>query len=47
MTTSLVNEGVPVPKNSESRHVVVGSNLGLKTNLLRVVVSFVRNYKQM
>lgn len=46
MTTSLVKEGVPVPKNTESRHVVVGSTQGLETNLLTVVVIFVRTSKQ-
>jgi len=47
VTTGLVKEGVPVPKNAESRNVVVGSNPGLETNLLTVVVSFVRTSKQM
>jgi hypothetical protein len=26
VTMSLIKEGVPIPKNTESRHVVVGSN---------------------
>jgi len=47
MTTSVVKEGVPVPKNTESSHVVVGSYPGLETNLLTVVVSFARTSKQM
>jgi hypothetical protein len=46
MTTSLVEE-VPIPQKIESRHVVVVPYPGLETNLLMVVMSLVRNFKQM